>query len=318
VAEHLVIVASCTDRKRWAPPPSLQLRHTRKGMAETRAERWWDKLSQSPTPVHRAIDLYSGGHWSVVRQLMAVASDAQVRTDLWVASAGYGLVPSTSNLHAYSATFASGLLDSVCPPGLSRSDRSLYLGAWWQSISGKRGPTRSSSRRVRDLAVDSKSATLLVIASPNYVVAMEDDLLAARETLRHPGRLVVVSGNSPEFPTRLIRNRVTVSARLQAVLGGALSTLGARLALDMLRKSWITTLTVDQLRRRYQSLHDNQKSVPKRIVRPMSDEEVRKFLSSHLTRNPKARHTPMLRSLRNAGRSCEAKRFRRLFLERTR
>jgi hypothetical protein len=318
VAEHLHIIASCTDRKRWAAPQYLQLRRIPMSGAKTRARRWWDRVTESHSPAYPANALYTGGHWSVVQQLPPTAVAVGYRAHLWVTSAGYGLVPATCELHPYSATFTPGLPDSVCPHDLPAEDRSRYLRDWWRAMSDKRGPRPYSMRRVQDLARLSKNSVILVIASGNYVAAMEEDLLDARESLRHSDRLIVVSGRSAAFPRRILPNRVTVDARIQPILGGALATLGARLARDILRKAGQTTLSAGQLQRRYEALSKRQMPSPTRTGRPMSDVEVHAYLDRCLERNPESRHTPLLRALRDTGRSCEANRFRRLFLERRR
>lgn len=318
MVEHLHIIASCTDRKRSAAPRNLQLRHTPMSTAKTRAQRWWGNLAHSPSPVYPASALYSGGHWSIVQELLPVADAAGFRAHLWVTSAGYGLVPSTSRLHPYSATFTYGLPDSVCPPDLCTEERSQYLRDWWGAIGAKRGPTPGCARRVQDLAESSRDSVIFVVASSNYVAAMEDDLLLARQSLTHSDHLIVVSADSPSFPGRILTNRVTVDARLQPLLGGALATLGARLARDILRKARKAPLSAEQLRRRYQAISNHQEPLAKRTGRPMSDNDVRAYLDRCLTSNPESRHTPLLRALRDSGLSCEAGRFRRLFLERSR
>ena len=49
--------------------------------------------------------------------------------------------------------------------------------------------------------------------------------------------------------------------------------------------------------------------------KPLTDEEVKRFIRGKLRANPKARHSPLLRSLRESGQACEQKRFKNLFLE---
>jgi hypothetical protein len=232
-------------------------------------------------------------------------------------SAGYGLVSSSSFLHPYSATFTPGPPDSVCPPSVPAVDRSRYLRQWWHSLSDRRGPDPNSPRRVRDLAGDYRDSTILVIASGNYVAALEDDLLLARSALRDGDRLIVVSGQSPSFPRSILPNRVTVDARLQPRLGGALASLGARLTREILQRIGKSELSAKQLQRRFQALSTRQGPLQWRPGRTMSDEDVRKYLDRCLSSNPDSHPTRLLRALRDSGYSCEANRFRRLFLERS-
>ena len=55
----------------------------------------------------------------------------------------------------------------------------------------------------------------------------------------------------------------------------------------------------------------------RRTRSPMNDDEVRSFIKHEITKirssSQKARHTPLLRKLRDQGKACEQSRFRRLF-----
>lgn len=50
----------------------------------------------------------------------------------------------------------------------------------------------------------------------------------------------------------------------------------------------------------------------------MTDEEVRRFIRRELGSAPDSSHTGLLRTLRDAGKACEQKRFRNLFHEEVR
>jgi hypothetical protein len=50
---------------------------------------------------------------------------------------------------------------------------------------------------------------------------------------------------------------------------------------------------------------------PKRV--PATDTEVMSYIRAQLDRDPKARHTRLLREYRGAGYACEQSRFRDLF-----
>jgi hypothetical protein len=52
--------------------------------------------------------------------------------------------------------------------------------------------------------------------------------------------------------------------------------------------------------------------------RRLTDEEVRLFIRERRTAEPSARHTRLLKLLRESGSACEQSRFRALFIEETR
>src|SRR5688572_4015838 len=115
----LHIVASCTDSKTVSPV--VRLGDVRRAALDARYAAWREALKHT-TSRFPAEHLYKGGYWSVVRSLPAVAQRAGWRADLWISSAGYGVVPRDKRVVAYSATFARGHADSVVRP----SDPTTY------------------------------------------------------------------------------------------------------------------------------------------------------------------------------------------------
>src|SRR5262245_42960354 len=107
-----------------------------------RAERWWRRLSTHSTETVPAVDLYGGDHWSVARSLPEVAAASGFDAYLWVASAGYGLVPADARLRPYSATFAAGHSDSVCLARTDGTTRSKFARDWWAHLGEMPGPRR--------------------------------------------------------------------------------------------------------------------------------------------------------------------------------
>ena len=106
------------------------------------------------------------------------------------------------------------------------------------------------------------------------------------------------------------------SARLQALLGGARQTLNVRLLKRALEEaSPDTKLTAPMLRAWAKELAKMQPPAPKYDHIPMSDDEVREYITGKLQQTPSAKHTGLLRQLRDSGRACEQSRFRRLFEE---
>ncbi|MEX2156705.1 MAG: hypothetical protein WD773_07675 [Gemmatimonadales bacterium] len=74
-------------------------------------------------------------------------------------------------------------------------------------------------------------------------------------------------------------------------------------------------LTAAALRAWAKELATMQPPAPKYDHTPMSDDEVRHYISGKLDQAPSSKHTSLLRQLRDSGRACEQSRFRRLFEE---
>ena len=170
-------------------------------------------------------------------------------------------------------------------------------------------------RSLRELAAQEPDAPLFVAASPDYLRAASGDLAAAADVLRSSDRVAVFSAATASLGA-LERFRVPSSARLQALLGGARHSLNVRLLKKALEEAdQNSRLTAPALRGWAKELATMQPPAPKYDHAPMSDDDVRQYLTAKLHENPSAKHTSLLRQLRDSGRACEQSRFRRLFEE---
>lgn len=302
----LHIVASCTDSKTVSPV--VRLGEVRRSALEARYAAWRDALKCTTSRI-AAEDLYKGGYWSVVRSLPAVAEHAGWRPSLWISSAGYGVVSSDKRVVAYSATFARGHVDSVVRP----SDPSSNDLGWWRLATSGRS---ALGRSVESLAVDAPTSTILVLASPQYLTAMADDLEDAAKRVRGRGAVILVSSKLPVRLASLKKCWLPSQAGLQEALGGALVSLHARTArhlLAMLEPKLFTKENVSAMREKLEEAMGEKK--PRVSGTGMSDDEVLAFIRKRLGELPKASHTGLLRELRASGRACEQGRFRRLFAQ---
>ncbi|WP_257462311.1 hypothetical protein [Archangium lipolyticum] len=303
----LHIIASCTKRKRAPVPPELRLRELRETTPDARARRWWSRLHEHPHPPLPAESLYAGEHWRVVLELPSLARQARLRPRLWVASAGYGLIPSDAPIRPYSATFSRDDEDSV--GALSRQ--------WWMALAREAGPAPGEPRLLHHLARASPDARILVVASPSYIGALEEDLALAARALHRPEHLLVISAPGPTSRGVLAPHWVPSSARLQAAMGGTRNALSVRIAKDLLRRAHredVTDLDAARVQGYYGRLIHRSAPPPRLQRTPMTDDEVRRFIAREM-RTEQRTWSAMLRRLRDSGLACEQQRFRRLFHE---
>ena len=153
---------------------------------------------------------------------------------------------------------------------------------------------------------------MLVIASRPYARALEVDLLEAADTLDFPELLSIVAiGLDSTSP--LAEFVLPGDARFSTWLGGTLTSLNARVGRAILervhewgvRRGEIGTGLLELLKEL------SPYTQPKRKIR--RDDEVRDYIRTALEANPKAAHSPLLRSFRADGYACEQGRFRRLY-----
>lgn len=311
----LHIIASCTKRKRAPIPAELHMRELHETEPGLRARRWWNRLLGHPHPVLPAESLYAGEHWRIVLELPTLAVQAQLRPRLWVASAGYGLIPADAPIRPYSATFTRDDVDSVIPrPCLQTAD--TLSRQWWRALAREPGPVPGEPRLLHHLAQGSPHARFLVVASSHYIEALEEDLALAARALLHPEHLLIISTSGPTARGLLAPHWVPSDARLQATLGGTRNALHVRLARDLLlrarKQGTASTMDAATVQGYYGRLI-HRSAPPPRIQRtPMTDDEVRQFIAREM-RKGQCTWSALLRRLRDSGLACEQRRFRQLF-----
>ena len=301
---HVInLIVTCTNGKATAVSASLQARSLRGTSIAARAKAWSDRLSMTADGLPAA-DLYRGAHWSVVRSI--ARSRGTRKVNVWIASAGYGLISPESRIVAYAATFAGRHPDSVAS---SSKERRL----WWTSLT--ESPARISPegpRSLRQLASKYPSSPLIIAASPGYIDAMAGDILAASTELDTPNLLSVLC-RAGAAPTELEPFAVALNASFASELGGALTSLNARVV------RWLVSFGTAELTRatiqRYVGQLANRctaKPTPKRTR--MSDPEIVLAIKQEQSTKYRSR-SALLRVLREKGYAVEQARFGRIYSE---
>jgi hypothetical protein len=298
------VVVTCTRRKRRPTPRELCLRHITGVRIPTRLRAWTERLASTPTPTDTAADLYAGEHWEVARRLPDASAGSNV--DLWVCSAGYGLIPSTAAIRPYSATFSPGSPDSV--PGGAEG-----AAAWWNALCTWKGPA-DGPRSIASLLAEDPEARILLCLSASYLRACADDIAEAVQEAPTSGRLSIISAGTKAHPD-LDEWILPADARLQAALGGTRQALNVRVAEHLLAKGVIDH---EEMKETLAKLLVDQPPLPRYDRRPASDAEIRTFIRAAVRTDASATHTRLLRQFRDEGRACEQSRFASLFRAETR
>src|SRR4051812_16979273 len=102
-ARPLAIVVACTNNKRLTVPEQLAARTLPTDSLTARQQEWIRRLCHSNTETLPAADLYCGDHWTVAKTLPTLAATSDWSPELWITSAGYGLVHAWTPLAPYSA-----------------------------------------------------------------------------------------------------------------------------------------------------------------------------------------------------------------------
>jgi hypothetical protein len=285
---------ACSQRKRIVPPISLRLASIHAG-PKTRAARWAKRLDAVDAPRHPAEDLYAGDHWQSACEAFRLARRYSSRAELWVVSAGYGLIRSSTSIKPYSATFATGAADSVWR-GLHEGKREERLQAWWRTL--------GHESTLPDLLPAREDGVLVIAAGAAYLTALESDLRASVEQDAAGDRVSVISagacGNGALLP---------VSGRFRAALGGTDSALNARLLLLLAASAATHQFSRLHMAARLNRLDSRLPETSRRAGRPMADNQIARRIRSMRRLVPSLSRTQALRELRGSGVACEQVRF---------
>ncbi len=307
------ILAACTDRKRVHVPNRLRLRSVARGDSSSVAKAWCQRVTNERTETVVAGSLYAGDHWASVSKLPALVEEQGLTSKSFVISAGHGLVSVTSQIRPYSATFASSSPDSVTSRMSKKESRKVVLQTWWNEICAMGNASVNKPRSISALARRTPTSTFVVIASPNYLLALEQDLLDALEILPDKNQLIIISSNSTIL-SPFIQDHIVPSVEpLQSVVGGALGALHARVASLIFRNAHRWGLRADGLRKRLKRLAASSRPVREYHRKRLSDVQVCKFVRQGLRRSSRMSCSALLQELRGSGFACEQKRFRNLF-----
>jgi len=295
----LHIVVTCTNRKRHPVPPQLRLGNLSHRRPAARFAAWTARLDGGAHPRYPAVDLYAGEHWQIAKTLTIDSPEAKKAT-LWIASAGYGLIPADTAICAYAATFSVAARDVVGATVAEVAD-------WWRRLGDWDGPAPDRPRTFTDLARRSPDATIIAVLSEAYQRACGEDLVAAAAVLESDALSVV---GPPGAHPKLGGVLVPVTAALRHTVGGSLQALNVRAAKHLLEHSAGSQRAA--LREAALAAIPTNPPDPRAAGQRMSDADVRAYIREqpHISSA-----TQLLRQLRETGRSCEQGRFGRLHME---
>jgi hypothetical protein len=299
------VVVTCSNRKSASVASTLLVRNLCEGSNRTRSKEWVNRLKAWKGDRFPARDLYQGDHWAVVRSLLAPAkASSGVQVNVWIASAGCGLISPSSMIPAYGATFAGRNADSVVA-------RREFRREWWQSLADLRWDGERSPNSVAEVAARYPEAPFLIAGSPEYLDAMADDLARAKDLMSDPSRLIVLCREGA-LSDELNQNKVHTSACLASQVGGSLTSLNARLTKWLIGQS-PESLNVAEASRRIEKLR--RQTAPRQILvrRKATDEQIKAYVAGRLRTGERMSGSAALVDFRHTGQAAEQSRFNRLF-----
>jgi len=298
---NLIHITTCTNRKRLKPLDTLLCRDLPRGNLSMVAEAWIDRVLFAPRE-HKASNIYCGRGFSE-----SMTASRMVSTELWVISAGLGLLCANELIPPYSLTMSPGVNDSIC----DRIKPDFHPSEWWKSIN------MSSGRSFKNLIEgdENKNVFLISLSQPYLTLVIEDLMSLNDESLDRVRIVGIISRGG--LPTRLQKVCMPYDTRINDPIccPGTMSDFAQRATLHFVKNVWCNA--------RHESAEYHaaeiiklmegliMPTVPKR--KQLTDAEVINEISLNWDR-AEGYSTRMLRILRDDLQvACEQKRFSILF-----
>ena len=298
-APTLILITNCAATKRIAAGDPVLLRNW-KGSVRQRFH-WWQKAIEKQVSATTVRDCYAGDAWS---QAIAAEKVSPTESQLWVLSAGLGLLSADYTIPSYSATFVNSDLDSVASDHQGKADWWNMLVEWRRELTG--------IGCITDLALANSASVFIVAVSSTYLSVIKEDLISARSALASSDNMLVISAGTHRLPA-LGASLLPIDARFESLVGGARATLNARMLRHIVEKYKSRKISASQISEYLSVLTTNLGQHRSFERTPLNDKQIATFIRKQSKLLPRPSASAFLRILRDGGSACEQKRFHRIY-----
>jgi queuine/archaeosine tRNA-ribosyltransferase len=267
------------------------------------------------------MDLYKGPLWTASLKTWGIINGRSEDAQLWILSAGHGLINSKDKIIPYDVTFQDprdgvpSVLTRIVTEVDSETKRKA-LQAWWHLLIKSKSKTPVSLEEL--IGGAGNDDYFLVILSKDYLDATFIDLEKALKAVRYPEQIAIISNNvNDPLAKRLKPNWLYADSRFVNLQGSNNTLVNAKIAWEVLwhmfqEREGLAWWSVENFNNYLHHLSADLPS-PKRPIRePSTDAQVEQFIRTELEQ----RETPfsrLHRKYRDSGRACEYTRFRGLY-----
>lgn len=297
---NAIIVTTCTNRKRYKPNPKLCVGNLPRGGQTHVANVWLRNISRDIELIP-AETLYCGRGF-----VEAIQASRQINAELWIISAGMGLVHGKDMIPSYNLT-TSNTSDNVKKKITGVFD----YGCWWSSMNIKR------KRSLAGLITGNPKYTVFIILNQSYTRLVLEDLRRLSE--KHIARIRLFGLTKTEIlPEKLQRACMPYDSRLgdlRSGIPGTMSDLGQRAVRHFVTNIWpdMQSSGVQEHADAVRSCLDAMESPRIPVRKKMSDDLIREVMLMNWDR-AQGSASKMLRILRDDEKiACQQKRCKVLF-----
>jgi len=295
------IISSCTNSKKQTSNESLRIETFNKSMdLEDIIKIWNNNIQKQGEITYKVSELYKGGSWKASLDTK-VKLLKKYKTELYIASAGYGLIHSEGKILPYDSTFASSSSNSVSK--FQNHSKVKSNTRWWNSIN------RFS------LASFSDESYFFIILPHNYLMAAQDTIKSLINIFGN--RVFIFTANKHSLPEFMKNNIIKFDSRFNNFQSGVISNMLQRAVLWLSNE--ITIKDIPLFHAALQNHIEKEMLKYESFVMPirtkLSEEELYKNIKLMVEKENIQSASKGLKTFREMGYACEQKRFGKIFKE---
>ena len=303
---NLALVTICTNRKRTSPLPQMCATNLPKGDQDSLLHSWKTRVQESTNKIP-AKDLYSGRGFSEIRK---ITQSTQI--DLWIISAGLGLISGEKDSISYNLTISPSSIDSI--QNKLSPNSTFCPKQWWHGLNQE---LYGTSRPINELIKNNRDTIFVISLSQAYVKLIYSDLFSLEKNDRSRVRLLGL--NTPkQLPVKFRDLWMPYDDRFDgpdSPIPGTRSDFPQRITRHFIENIFRENITAgpkEQAKRVSEFLETMRPLV--KIKRPsITDDQIKEIIIARWD-EAKGSGTRMLRILRDKELvACEQGRFATLF-----
>lgn len=307
----IILITTCTNGKNSDSKTILSLSQFSSGRTPSNVliNSWCNALNNaiSTSATVSAENLYKGGHWATAKTILK-----EYPVDLWVLSAGLGLIHHKDKVIPYKATFAVGYEESIPSYSHEFIGKSFHR-TWWKEISERSCFKSHHPTSITELMKKNSKDFYVICGSPDYINAIELDVINGLEYLVNAKKQLLII-TSKKINDRLGEYLFETNKKMAQWLKCNLLMLNISMAKYIIHE--LVHNKSDDLNNISQHVSDQLIDLPEVEIKKgirRSLEDVNQFILKIIHQEPSISATQALRTFRDAGNSFEEKRFRAAF-----
>jgi len=295
------IISSCTNSKKKIPANIFKIASYKSSMSlDDVLKTWKQHIYLKEEETHSAIDLYKGGAWKATVAIKEILL-TKYETNLYIASAGYGLIHDSTQICAYDSTFASSTINSIRK--FSNNSSKDDNVSWWDEINSF------------DVNTFSKNDYFFIVLPYNYLYAAQNTVKQLIDKFK--SKIFIFVANQNKLPLYMSPYVIKIDSKFNNFEPGVQSNMLQRAVLWLSRE--IVTKNIPLKNKELQD-HINVEmlrydSFKMPVREKFSEEELYKKIKTLIEQENISSASKGLKTFRNMGYACEQKRFGKIFKE---